>query len=247
MVETPPRGEVAPAKGSEGECPACGGPLYAWVKAHPSDARSNQETLLDRCERCGLVVARSAPAHPASGGDFRAGAERELQRLFERSPNGARGELRAPNRRSVQAAIGEGSWAALELPERPLVLTPAALEALLRNTGGELERVRFPAFGRNQVWMWQTLMNALTFHPNFAREALAGRLRPRRGRDRLTFAIDVVVSVLAAPLVALCSVPLELVAALARRGGEMRATVRVERSGQESSSASSASSPAASS
>jgi hypothetical protein len=233
--------------GSEGECPACGGPLYAWVKAHPSDARRDDETLLDRCERCGLVVARSAAVHPASGGDSRADAERELHRLFERSPNGARGELRSPNRRSLQAGIGEGSWAALELPERPLVLTPAALEALLRNTGGELERVRFPVFGRNQVWMWQTLMNALTFHPNFAREALAGRLRPRRGRDRLTFAIDVVVSVLAAPLVALCSVPLETVAALARRGGEMRARVRVERSGQESSSASSASSPAASS
>jgi hypothetical protein len=43
--------------------------------------------------------------------------------------------------------------------------------------------------------------------------------------DRLTFAIDSVVSVLAAPLVALVSVPLEALAALARRGGEMRASV----------------------
>ncbi len=247
MTETPPRGAVAPSAGAEGECPACGGPLHRWVKAHPADARSAEETLLDRCERCGLVVARSSPVHPAAGGDAAEAAEGELDRLFERSANGAKGELHAPNRRSLQAAIGEGSWAALELPDRPLVLTPTALEALLERRGGVLDRVRFPVLGRNQIWMWQTLMNALTFHPNFAREALAGRLRPQRGRDRLTFAIDVVVSVLAAPLVAVASFPLETAAALARRGGEMRATVRAERSGQESSSTSSASSSAASS
>jgi hypothetical protein len=247
MVETPPRGEVAPSAGAEGECPACGGPLFTWVKAHRADARSAEPSLLDRCESCGLAVARSSAAHSATGGDARSAAERELDRLFERSANGARGELRAPNRRSLQAAIGEGSWAALELPERPLVLTPRALERLLENGDRRLERVRFPVLGRNQLWMWQTLMNALTFHPNFAREAIAGRLRPKRGRDRLTFAVDLVVSVLAAPLVALASIPLETAAALVRRGGEMRATVRVERSGQASSSTSSASSPAASS
>jgi hypothetical protein len=217
------------------------------VKAHPTDACRREETLLDRCESCGLAVARSSPVHPAAGDHPRAAAELELERLFEESANGARGELRAPNRRSLQAAIGEGSWAALELPERPLLLTPRALAALLERRGGELERVRYPLFGRNQRWMWQTLMNALTFHPNFAREAIAGRLRPRAGRDRLTFAVDVVVTVLAAPLVALVSVPLEAVAAVARRGGEMRARVRVERSPQASSTASSASSPAPSS
>ena len=245
MTETPPRGEVAPQAGAEGECPACGGPLHRWVKAHPADARSAEEALLDRCESCGLVVARSSAVHPAGGGGAEA-AERELVRLFERSANGARGELRAPNGRSLQAAIGEGNWAALELPDRPLVLTPPALAALVERRG-ELGRVRFPVLGRNQLWMWQTLMNAFTFHPNFAREALAGRLRPQRGRDRLTFAIDIVVTVLAAPLVAIVSLPLETVAALARRGGELRAEVLVERSAQDSSSASSASSPAASS
>lgn len=247
MTETPPRGEVGPTAGAEGECPACGGPLHRWVKAHPADARSDEETLLDRCESCGLAVARSSPAHPAAGGASTEAAEVELERLFERSPNGARGELRAPNRRSLQAAIGEGSWAAMELPHRPLVLTPAALEALLERRGGELERIRFPVLGRNQVWMWQTLMNALTFRPNFAREALAGRSRPRRGVERLTFAVDVIVSVLAAPLVALASFPLETAAALARRGGEMRAVIRIEPTGQGSSSTSSASAPAAAS
>lgn len=247
MRESPPRGEVAPEAGAEGECPACAGPLHRWVKAHPADARSEEEALLDGCESCGLVVARTSPVHPASGGGAPEAAERELARLFARSANGARGELRAPNRRSLQAAIGEGTWAALELPERPLVLTPRALEALLERRGGEVERVRFPILGRNQLWMWQTLLNALTFHPNFAREALARRLRPSSGRERLIFAIDSVVTVLAAPLVAIVSIPLEAVAALVRRGGEMRAAVRVDAPAQGNSSSSSASSPAASS
>lgn len=69
--------------------------------------------------------------------------------------------------------------------------------------------------------MWQTLVNGLTFHPNFAREVRAGRLRATTARSRLTFAIDCVVTALAAPLVLLASVPLELVSALAGRGGEL--------------------------
>ena len=71
--------------------------------------------------------------------------------------------------------------------------------------------------------MWQTLLNGLTFHPNFAREVRAGRLRAGTAQPA-AFAIDVVVTVLGAPLVALVSVPLELGAALAGRGGELVAT-----------------------
>jgi hypothetical protein len=69
--------------------------------------------------------------------------------------------------------------------------------------------------------MWQTLLNGLTFHPNFVREARAGTLRPSTGRGHLAFAADLVVTLLAAPLVALVSFPLELAASLFRRGGEM--------------------------
>jgi hypothetical protein len=124
-------------------CPACGGPLYRWVKAHPADARSDEEALLDRCESCGLVVARSSSAHPATGHDPAGAAEREL--------------------------------------------------------------------------------------------------------ERLRFAVDAVVTVLAALLVAIVSVPLEAAAAAVRRGGEMRVVVRLEESGQASSSANSATSSATSS
>ena len=69
--------------------------------------------------------------------------------------------------------------------------------------------------------MWQTLLNGLTFHPNFAREVRAGRLRPDSARGRFAYAADLVVTVLGAPLIAIVSAPLELVAALARRGGEI--------------------------
>lgn len=199
--------------------------------------------MLLRCESCGAALAGSL-VEPDSQAAARAAADAELDRLFEASENGARGELRAANRASLQAWIGEGSWAGLELPERPLVLTPRALEALLERRGLALERARFPVLGRNQLWMWQTMINALTFHPNFARRVLDGRLRPLPGIDRLTFAVDVVVTVLAAPLVALVSFPLETVAALARRGGEMRGEVVA---GQLGSSARVASSSAASS
>jgi hypothetical protein len=74
--------------------------------------------------------------------------------------------------------------------------------------------------------MWQTLVNGLTFHNNFAREVRAGRLRPSNARGQVSFAIDCIVSVLAAPLVVLASVPLELAGVVLGRGGEIEATAR---------------------
>ena len=89
-----------------------------------------------------------------------------------------------------------------------------------------LDRVRTPVTRRAQAWMWQTMLNGLTFHPNFAREVRAGRLRPGNSRGRAAFAIDAVVTVLGAPLVLLLSAPMELGAAVARRGGELSAQAR---------------------
>jgi hypothetical protein len=73
--------------------------------------------------------------------------------------------------------------------------------------------------------MWQTLLNSFTFHSNFARDTLRGRLTPRNARGVPSFAIDAIVSTLGALPVALISIPLELVAALARRGGELVVSV----------------------
>src|SRR5215208_2115706 len=243
MSDVPPRGTVPEYAGSEGECPACGGPLFVWAESHAYDARRDEEYVLDRCERGGTAVARSSPAHPASGPRPRDAADAEVAELLgDRRVEGT-AKFACANRRSLQAGIGEGDWAALELPERPLQLTPAGLQAILARRGLGVARVRYPVFGRNQRWMWQTLLNALTFQPNFAREALAGRIRPGTSGRPVIFFADLAVSVLATPLVALVSVPLEAFAALARRGGEMRVAVApVEAAGQASSTAIAASS-----
>jgi hypothetical protein len=228
----PPRGTVPAAAAALGSCPACGGPLYRWIEAPAADTRREETYVLDRCESCGLGLLHEADAD----------LDELVAEAAGREDGGLRFEL--PNRLSLQAVIGEGRWAALDLPERQLVLTRRALEALLARRGYRLERVRYPLASRGQVWMWQTVMNAFTLHPNYAREALAGRLRPATGRGRAAFLLDAVVSILAAPLVALVSVPVEAIAALLRRGGLMVATAVPA---QASSRARSASSSAASS
>jgi hypothetical protein len=187
-------------------CPACGAPLYGWVVLRPATRGTGAERLLDRCESCGLGIAHDRAAIG-----------------FDR---GEDGEVSVPNRRSWQAGIGGGHWAALELARADAYPTPAALEPLLGDAGLEPLRVRQPALGPNQLWMWQTLLNAFTFHDDFAVRVLSGRLRPATARSRLTFAIDAAVSIVAALPVALVSLPLELAAVALRRGGLLEAEVR---------------------
>jgi hypothetical protein len=67
--------------------------------------------------------------------------------------------------------------------------------------------------------MWQTLLNLLTFHRDFAAEAISGRLRPATGRGRAAFATDVLITVLAAIPTAIIAVLLEGGAVIVRRGG----------------------------
>ena len=74
--------------------------------------------------------------------------------------------------------------------------------------------------------MWQTLLNLLTFHRDFASEAVSGRLRPGTGRGRAAFWIDVTVTVLAAIPTAIIAVILESGAVIARRGRRDRAPRR---------------------
>lgn len=205
-------------------CPLCERPLYAWIAlpAAPGDASvglplasgPGEERVLERCESCGVALESAREV------DLRD----EWQAACRAAPGGGR-EIAIPNRASLQAWIGVDGWAGIDLGPGRLLHTPRSLELLAELNEQRLASVRFPRFGRNQGWMWQTLLNGLTLHPNFAREVRAGRLRPGAGRGRAAFLVDAVVSVLAAPLVALLSVPLELVAALARRGGELQARV----------------------
>jgi hypothetical protein len=212
---TPPADEPTP-------CPLCGKPLYGWVALppRPEDASVGMplesepaaERVIDRCENCGVALERGATIDLAAEWEAVAEAERRGAGI--------------PDRASFQAWIGVEGWAGFDRAPGALLLTPASLELLAERNGRRLARVSTPPTWRGQAWMWQTLLNGLTFHPNFAREVRAGRLRPSTGRGRVAFGVDVVVTVLAAPLVALVSVPLELVATLIRRGGEIVAEPR---------------------
>jgi hypothetical protein len=197
-------------------CPACGEPLFGWLLVESGDhGRPNDSVVLERCERCRLgVAANLAPADSASA-----------LLGFGRQTSDGRLELRVANRASVQASLGGSHWAALE-PKRRLYPTPQSLPALAAAAGLEIEELRCARRGLAQAWMWQTILNALTFHENFVLEVRAGTLRPGGVWGRLKFGVDTVVTVLAALPVAIVSVPLELCAAATGRGGELVAVAR---------------------
>lgn len=174
-------------------------------------AEADREHVLDRCENCGVALPHAADV--------------DLRAEWDAVTSSDGTEALAPNRVSVQAGLGGAGWAGIDRSPGRLVHTPRSLGLLAQHNGRAIGPVRSPRWGRGQAWMWQTLLNGLTFHPNFAREVRAGRLPFGRGRGRLAFIVDAIVTVLGAPLVALISVPLEFLASLFRRGGEMRASV----------------------
>jgi hypothetical protein len=197
-------------------CPACGEPLFGWLLLESGDrGRQNDSVALERCEHCGLGVA----ANLARGDSAAA-----LLGLARQISDG-RLELRVANHASVQATLGGNHWAALE-PKRRLYPTPQSLPALAAAAGLQIEELSSRRRGRGQAWMWQTILNALTFHRNFAHEVRTGTLRPRGAWGHVKFGIDTVVTALAALPVALVSAPLELFAARLGRGGELVAIAR---------------------
>jgi len=207
-------------------CPLCGARAFPWIGvplpgtdatvglASPVDpedpAAGERARLVNRCEDCASGIEQGTPID----------LEAELDGLTVATEAGER-TLLAPNRGSWQAAIGGDGWAALaEWPGR-ILPTPRGLELLLEKTGMEPAKPAFPPWGANQRWMWQTILNGITLHPNFATEVLAGRLRPANARGRFAFIADAVASTLATPLIGLISIPLEALAALVGRGGRM--------------------------
>ena len=202
-------------------CPACGEPLFVWLETEGWGPREDQ--VIDRCENCGLVVARGAVPS----------AEVALHELLEsdgtvRSGSGEPGSpetivVRGPNPASLQAWLGAENWAALRPGDSSLKPSARAAELLLAERGLEARSTRFVATA-GIASMWQTLLNLLTFHRDFAAEAASGRLRPSGGRGRAAYAIDVMVTVLAAVPTAFIAVALESGALLARRGGVFELT-----------------------
>ena len=210
-------------------CPACGEPLFVWIETEmkrvappsdglppsghpgmtPSQHGTTEDQVIDRCENCGLVLVRGEIPTPETA------AERLLS-------NGRREDggvtFRAANAASLQAWLGAENWAALRPGDRGIEPTPRAASMLLARRGLRIRRIRHLA-GPGMAAMWQTLLNLLTFHRDFASEAASGRLRPGTGRSRAAFWTDAAVTVLAAIPTAFIAVLLETGAVLARRGG----------------------------
>lgn len=173
-------------------CPACGEPLFGWLT---DPARG--ETVR-RCERCGLGVAGEASAV-------------EAREALEADLAGGR----VANRQSLQAWLGRGAWAALEPSRRYLFTAEAA--GRLAAPDRRPPRVRWVA-GASIASMWQTLLNSFTFGRNAPLAAL-GRAEATPASRPWQRRLDmVIIAVVALPAI-LVAAPLELGAALARRGG----------------------------
>jgi hypothetical protein len=219
-------------------CPACGEPLFVWVETDGWGPREDQ--VIDRCENCSLAVARDAVPSPegaanqllgraAAGGNGSAGGNGDASGNGDAPPAAeASIVLRAPNAASLQAWLGAENWAALRPGDSTLKPSPRAAELLLAKRGLSLLRVRHLA-APGMASMWQTLLNLLTFHRDFAPEAISGRLRPGSGRGRAAYAIDVLVTVLAAVPTAILAVLLEGGAVITGRGGVIELSARPAR------------------
>jgi hypothetical protein len=188
-------------------CPACGEPLFVWIETSGYGPREDQ--VIDRCENCGLVLVRGEVPSPDDA------AERLLAAAKRRD---GRVDLRCANAASLQAWLGAENWAALRPGGHGLEPTPRAASLLLARRGLEVRRVQH-LVGPGMASMWQTLLNLLTFHRDFASDATSRRLRPGTGRGRAAFWTDALVTVLAAVPTAIIAVLLEGGAVLARRGG----------------------------
>ena len=193
-------------------CPACGEPLFVWLETEGWGPREDQ--IVDRCESCGLAVTRDAVPSPQ---------EAIAELLGPARPDAARVVFRAPNASSLQAWLGAENWAALQPGDNTVKPTPRSIHLLLRKAGFEPERVR-QLTAAGMASMWQTLLNLLTFHRDFVAEALSGRLRPATGRGRGAFAVDALVTVLAAIPTAMLAALFEGGALVARRGGVLEVT-----------------------
>jgi hypothetical protein len=215
-------------------CPVCGDSLFSWLLATPTGTEEGGGRLIARCETCGLGVNQEppAPAEPRVGPDGDALAVSGLERArslpaamtavaAELGP-GAELAIRFPNRASLQASLGGPRWFELDAGAQRYLLAPGALERLLRQRDLEPVNRRWLA-SASLVAMWQTALNSLSFHRDFA-----WRLARRRplGSKGTTFWLDLAITAIAALPVALLVVPLELGAALSGRGGVLEVRAR---------------------
>lgn len=185
-------------------CPACGEPLFGWINAQPGLAGP-----VRRCESCGLAAVGAA-------GD----ADDALAALDDARDADA---IRIANRAGFAAWIGGAGWAGLE-PGSRYAFTPESVRRLVANRDQIVTRVRWSP-GRGIATMWQTILNGVTFGRNVALGAL-GRAEPVPAARPWQRRLDATITVLAAIPAMIAALPLELLAATARRGSALTISVR---------------------
>lgn len=182
-------------------CPACGEPLFGWIDRRPGLAGP-----VSRCESCGLgVVGEPGDAEEAL---------RELDRLGE-----AERTATIADRGGFSAWIGGAGWAGLERGSRYL-FTVEAVRRLVARRDQVVRSARWSP-GRGIAAMWQTILNGFTFGRNGALGAL-GRSAAVPAGEPWQRRLDALITVVVAIPALLVAVPLELIAAAARRGGDTK-------------------------
>jgi hypothetical protein len=204
LVSARQRTKVVPLAAGAGPanppCPGCGEPLFGWI-----DARPGLDGPVSRCESCGLAVVGAA-------GDA-------AEALADLDRHGGREEVLIANRNGFSAWLGGAGWSGLEPGVRHL-FTPESVRRLVANRDQIVRSARW-APGAGVAAMWQTTLNSVTFGHNVALGAL-GRAAAVPAKRRWQRRIDAAVSVLAAAPALVIAVPLELLAAVLRRGGALR-------------------------
>lgn len=177
-------------------CPACGEPLFGWIDSRPGLAGP-----VSRCESCGLGVAGEP------------GGVEEALAALDRLGDGT--AIRIANRAGFSAWIGGAGWAGLE-PGARYLFTEESVRRLAANRDQVVSTARW-APGAGLATMWQTVLNGFTFGRNVALAAL-GRAEAVPAERPWQRRLDAVISVVVAIPALLVALPLELVAATARRG-----------------------------
>ena len=204
-------------------CPLCGEPLYGWIAlpaaggeasvGMPLSALPNTERVLDRCEKCGVAIERGREVDLAAEWEAvcrarDSGGARDRDPQPRQPPGGDRGRgLGGDRPLARQPAADPGQPRAARRAQRRAARA-AALAPLGPRAGLDAGRPCSTASP-------STPTSPARYGPGACTDD---------GRGALRFYADAIVTVLGAPLVALVSFPLELVGALARRGGEMFAT-----------------------
>jgi hypothetical protein len=176
-------------------CPACGEPLFGWI-----DARAGLAGPVQRCESCGLGVVAE--------GDL----ESALATLDRQTSEGT---IRIADRNSFAAWFGGAGWAGLE-PGTHYLFTAEAVRRLVANRD-QVVSSRWAA-GAGIGLMWQTILNGFTFGRNVALGAL-GRGEAAPAERPWQRRLDAVISVAVAIPAIIFAIPMELLAAILRRGG----------------------------